>query len=407
MSFILFVDDDKNILDGLRRRLRSARPDWEVRFANDAESALAQAEETEPDVVISDMCMPGMDGAALLTTIQQKHPHTARIILSGFAEEEAILRTIGPAHQYLAKPCDDVLLIETIENALDLRDLLTNPDLRALVGGIGALASPPTTYANLVKALENPLVNTEELTSIITSDIALTAEILKLTNSAYFAIRQKITSVSQAIRMVGIDTLKALALFVGLFHSFDGTKADATRMMQLCQRSQQLGVVATLIAEQEKLPKEVINVMPAIGMLSHTGSLILYAYRAKEMAEVIKRVEREHIPIYIAERDQFGAAHPEIGAYLLGLWGFPSAIVQTVAYHHHPQDTPHSQMNALTAIYVAQHLAREVAIEHRTGTAPESQIDLEYLEQLGKTERLPVWLETARLVEEKYREMDQ
>lgn len=406
MSVILFVDDDKNILDGLRRRLRSMQPGWQLQFAHDAESALARADEIEPDVVVSDMRMPGTDGAGLLTIMQEKHPHSARIILSGFAEEEAILRTVGPAHQYLAKPCDDQMLIKTIENALDLRHLLTNPELRALVGGIDALASPPTTYTNLVKALENPLVSNEQLTSIVASDIALTAEILKLTNSAYFSISQKITSISQAIRMIGVDTLKALALFIGLFRSFEGPEPAVTRMMQLCQRSQQLGVIATLIAEQEKLPKEVINVMAAVGMLSHTGSLILYAYRANEMAEVVKRVESENIPIYVAEHDQFGAAHPEIGAYLLGLWGFPSAMVQTVAYHHRPQDTPHTEMNALATIYVAQHLAREVAIEQRTGTAPESRIDLEYLDRLGKCDRLPVWRETAHLVEQKYREMD-
>ncbi len=405
MTVILFVDDDKNILDGLRRRLRSIRPGWQLQFAHDAQSALAKAAELEPDVVISDMRMPGTDGADLLTLIQEKHPHTARIILSGFAEEEAILRTVGPAHQYLAKPCDDKVLIKTIEHALDLRNLLTSPELRALVGGIDALASPPTTYTNLVKALDNPLVSPEQLTAIVASDIALTAEILKLTNSAYFAIRQKITSISQAIRMIGADTLKALALFIGLFRSFEGSKPAIARMMQLCQRSQQLGVIATLIAEQEKLPKEVVNEMAAVGMLSHTGSLILYAYRADEMAEVIKRVENEDIPIHIAEREQFGAAHPEIGAYLLGLWGFPSAMVQTVAYHHHPQDTPHTEMNALTTIYVAQHLAREVAIEQRTGTPPESRIDLEYLDRLGKSERLPIWRETARLVEQKYHEL--
>ncbi|MCC9620851.1 HDOD domain-containing protein [Thalassospira sp. MA62] len=403
MSIILFVDDDTFILDGLRRRLRSVRPKWQLHFAPDAETALELADRIDPDVVISDMRMPGTDGAELLTSVQQRHPHSARIILSGFAEEEAILRTVGPAHQYLAKPCEDTVLIETIDSALELRSLLTTPDLRDLVGGIDALASPPATYSNLVAALEDPLVSNERLSKIVESDIALTAEILKLTNSAYFAIRQKITSISQAIRMIGFETLKALALFVGLFRSFEGSKPDIARLMQLSQRSQQLGVIATLIAEQENLPKEVINVMPAIGMLSHTGSLILYGFRGPEMDKVIKRVEQEDIPIHIAERDQFGAAHPEIGAYLLGLWGFPGPVVQTVAYHHRPQETPHNEMNALSTIYVAQNLAREVAVEQRTGQAPETRIDPDYLERIGKLDRLPKWRETAWVVEEKYR----
>lgn len=406
MNNILFVDDDENILNGLRRRLRGMRPDWHMVFATSAAAAIELANHEEFDVVVSDMRMPGMDGATLLSTLQKSHPHATRIILSGFAEEEAVLRTVGPAHQYLAKPCEDALLVETIENALDLRDLLARPELRSLVASIDTLSSPPDTYLRLVKALEDPKISQEQISQIVSSDIALTAEVLKLTNSAYFAIAQKISSVSHAVRMIGTETLKALALFVGVFRGFDGPASEADKLLRLCHRSQQIGVTAALIAEYEKLPRAICQVVPSTGMLSHIGSLILYANRNAEMAEVIDRVEQEHIPIEQAEAEKFGAGHPEIGAYLLGLWGFPAPVVQAVAYHHRPMATPHREMNILTAIYAAQDLTRQVAAEE-AGKEAESHIDMDYLKTIGKAQQLDEWHKIARVVAEKYKTLTQ
>ena len=103
---LLFVDDEEHILDGLRRMLRPMRGQWDMVFAGSGEEALAIMEETPFDVVISDMRMPEMDGAQLLSEVQKRHPEAARIILSGYAAKESVLRTVGPTHQYLAKPCD-------------------------------------------------------------------------------------------------------------------------------------------------------------------------------------------------------------------------------------------------------------------------------------------------------------
>ena len=103
---IIFVDDEPNILDGLRRMLRSLRNEYDMHFASGGREALTLMESDRFDVVVSDMRMPGMDGAELLETIQKKHPHAIRIMLTGQADEQSILRTVGVVHQFLAKPCD-------------------------------------------------------------------------------------------------------------------------------------------------------------------------------------------------------------------------------------------------------------------------------------------------------------
>ncbi|MCP4810440.1 MAG: response regulator, partial [Proteobacteria bacterium] len=118
---ILFVDDEQRILDGLRRMLRPMRHEWRVALAAGGEEALEKLERADFDVIVSDMRMPGMDGAALLTEVQARYPHIVRIVLSGYAEVSQAVRAVGVAHQFLSKPCDSERLRQIIGRALSLR----------------------------------------------------------------------------------------------------------------------------------------------------------------------------------------------------------------------------------------------------------------------------------------------
>src|SRR5687767_6592701 len=106
MIHILFVDDEARVLDGLRQSLRSKRKIWEVVLANSGPLGLAELGRGEFDVVLSDMRMPGMDGAEFLSAVAARQPQTARIILSEQINEGATTRTTNIAHRFLAKPCD-------------------------------------------------------------------------------------------------------------------------------------------------------------------------------------------------------------------------------------------------------------------------------------------------------------
>src|SRR5262249_34882778 len=105
MKKILFVDDEPNILEGLQRMLRPMRQEWEVAFAESGPKALELLAAHAFDVVVSDMRMPGMSGAKLLTEVMHHHPQVVRILLSGYADNEVIYKSVGPAHQFLSKPC--------------------------------------------------------------------------------------------------------------------------------------------------------------------------------------------------------------------------------------------------------------------------------------------------------------
>jgi len=117
MTRILFVDDEPRVLDGLRRSLRAQRQRWDMHFAIGGEAALAALEQAPFDVIVSDMRMPDVDGLMLLTAARERWPRMTRLVLSGYTDMEAVLRSTSVAHQILAKPCDPAELVAVIDRA--------------------------------------------------------------------------------------------------------------------------------------------------------------------------------------------------------------------------------------------------------------------------------------------------
>ena len=115
---ILFVDDDVDVLESLRDALRKDRQRWDFAFAIGGAAALEELALRPCNVVVSDMRMPGMDGAELLTRVKAEHPTVARLVLSGHAEQEAMERAMRVAQEFLSKPCQIAVLRATIERAL-------------------------------------------------------------------------------------------------------------------------------------------------------------------------------------------------------------------------------------------------------------------------------------------------
>ena len=214
---ILFVDDEPNILDGLRRMLRSMRKEFDLYFAESGKEALELMNQNEFDVVVSDMRMPGMDGAELMTEIQKRYPHSIRIMLTGQADEESTLRTIGVVHQFLAKPCDPEKLKNILLRASALHRLMIDGKLKDIVSSIDTLPSLPSVYVKLQKKIREPEASLDDIGEIISQDIAMTAKILQLVNSAFFGLYQKVESPARAVKLLGLDTIKALVLVSQIF----------------------------------------------------------------------------------------------------------------------------------------------------------------------------------------------
>ena len=178
MRQILFVDDEPKILDGLKRTLRSMRNEWSMMFACGGEEALKVLEQSTVDVIISDMRMPGMDGAKLLREVQRLYSHMIRVILSGQSDKEMVLQSIGATHLFLAKPCAPELLQSTIERACALRVFLKSDNLRSLVGRMQNIPSMPKLYADVKQLVESADWSLKDVSDIIAQDVGMTARVL-------------------------------------------------------------------------------------------------------------------------------------------------------------------------------------------------------------------------------------
>jgi len=388
---VLFVDDEANILKGLKRMLRSMRGEWDMEFAESGELALDRLAELPVDVVVSDMRMPGMDGAALLTEVRKRYPETIRIILSGYSSEESVLRTIGPAHQYIAKPCDGPTLIKTILATLSLHKLLKTDDLRRLVSELETLPTTPKIYDELIGELNSSDPSTNVVAKIISSDLAMATQILKVTNSAFFSLPTNVSSPQKAVQLLGMDTIRAMVLMAGIFMRFKGSEKTKLIMDNLSLRSASIGMLAKEIVSSENLDKSIANHACCAGVLSHVGTLLLMSKWSDKFSEAGQLAEAEKKGIVEAEKKVFGTSHAELGAYLLGLWGFNSSIAEAVAYHHFPGHCSHHAPGALMALHVAQYLTRNNGHITEDYEFPGLSLDRDYLDEMGVLNRIPVW----------------
>jgi DNA-binding NtrC family response regulator len=170
---ILFVDDEAMILQGLQRMLRPMREEWDMEFIGSGAKALERMGPAPFDVVVSDMRMPGMNGAEFLTEVMKRHPKTIRLILSGHADKELILQCVGATHQYLAKPCDADALKATVTRASNLEGNLQSEPLRKLVGQLSHLPSIPSLYMEIVEIANHPGASLEDVAQVIARDLAM------------------------------------------------------------------------------------------------------------------------------------------------------------------------------------------------------------------------------------------
>ena len=268
---ILFVDDEPLILQALQRMLRSMRDEWEMEFAEGGGQALERMAQIHFDVVVSDMRMPGMNGADLLAEVMKRHPHTVRIILSGHADKELILKCIGSTHQYLAKPCDAEALKATVRRASAVETRLKDETLRKLVGSMDRLPSIPTLYTEILDALRDPEVSLEAIGEIVGKDPAMTAKILKLVNSAFFGLRRQIASSTQAANFLGLDTIRSLVLSINAFSQFEAVQYETFSIAGAT--SSRSGTCASSFGAERSGPNERMPTSPRMSAARYTGSV--------------------------------------------------------------------------------------------------------------------------------------
>lgn len=382
---VLFVDDEERVLAGLRRILRPLHGDWDMRFVTSGSAALEALDGDAFDLVVSDVRMPGMDGIELLDKIRDSHPDLIRIILSGYSDQVDTLRSTAVAHQYLAKPCDADVIRETVARSTSLRQQLTDPALLAAIAKTKTLPSAPSLYEKLSQELAGGDPSLTRVATIVSQDPAMTAKILQIVNSAFFALRRRVSDIDHAVAMLGIDTIMALVLTTHLFNQGQLTTAQRAAVETIWARSLGVATLAKAIGLSDGLTRARAQEAFLAGMLHDAGKLV-FILNWPERALDATTSDLSF------ERSTFGADHAIVGAYLLSMWGLPDEVVEAVAYHHSPSGAPAAPAPVLSAVHAAH--ALEVAMQ--TGAEPE--FDAAHLERAGLTGEVDRWRDVAETV---------
>lgn len=385
---VLFVADEPLLLEALRRTLAPLAAEWELRYARGAADGLARLDEAAFDVLVADAQLRSLPADDLLTEVRRRHPRAVRIVLTAEGDRVRLLKLVSLAHRVLTKPCSPEELRTAIRRACTLQELLNNPTLVAVVGRMGSVPTLPVLYTQIVQELARADYSIEVVGELIGRDLGMAAKLIQMANSALVGLRWPVSTPAQAVRILGAEWTRSLALAAGVFSRYDPSKLRPFSIEELWEHSRRVAALAGRIATAERAGDRVVRDAALAGLFHDIGRLTLASQLPGPYREVMGRMDAEGLPAVEAERRVLGATHAEVGAYLLGLWGLPDPLVEAVAWHHTPSRCPGGAFTPLTAVHAADALAH----------AGEQVPDLVYFARLGLEKRLPAWAELAEAI---------
>ena len=200
---------------------------------------------------------------------------------------------------------------------------------------VEAFPGMPVTAAKLLPLLDNPESTASDIESILKYDPGLTANILKLTNSAYFGIPTRVSSVRQAIVLLGWKRLLQVVMTICMSPLMKkSVPGYDLRSGELWRHSIAVSVAAEILVKALKI-RDADEVFTA-ALLHDVGKLILGSFVKKDL-EQIETMVTKGITLDVAESMVLGTNHAEVGGQILHKWSFPAELVNAVQWHHDPE----------------------------------------------------------------------
>lgn len=216
---------------------------------------------------------------------------------------------------------------------------------------VAAIQPLPDTVMKLINVVNDPKSTIDDIIEVIRYDQAVTTQMLRICNSAYFAVSREIDSLNDAIRMLG--TIKILQLVMAVHSNSLLAKQQSGYGLEpgiLWKHSVGVAITATWFAERLHYPNS--NLAFTAGLLHDVGKTILNEYVGREFAEIVRRVSDENLSFSEAEHAVLGFSHEEIGAKVAEKWQVPEHITLCIRYHHEPKElTPPDPL--VDAVYLA------------------------------------------------------
>ena len=396
MNRVLFVDDEPRILDGLRRSLRGLFLRWDMEFADSGPAALRCLEQSPFEVVVADMCMPGMSGLELHEEIARRFPETVRIMLSGQCERQSLLRAVGAVHHFLNKPCEPQTLRFALERAFSLQNWLSTRWQRRLVCGELSIPASPYSHMRLVCELERPDPSIEQIGRIVSQDAGMAARVLQLVGSGFFGEPRHTADPAEAVELLKLEMVGMLAFSGWAFSPLSIGDSWTPLLERIIGHSLDVARTAAAIAEEEKQNPLFVQHAYLAGLLHESGVLLLAGNLTRRYLEVFDACRLTHTNLWQTETRELGVSHAEIGAAATSLWSVADPVVEAIALHHCPGRSLDRGFSPLTALHVAAVMQNETFTD---GVDFAGGIDIDYLHGIGCADRLPQWRRISQTIE--------
>lgn len=388
MKRILFVDDEPRILQGLQRLLRPHRDEWDMAFVTSGAEALDLLGDAAFDVIVTDMRMPGMDGAELLTCVRERHPGTVRIVLTGHTELDNALQAAAVAHQVLSKPCEPAALVAAVERAVEVERLLDDVALREAVGGIDSLPSHPRVLAELNQLFVSGTSSSRDIARVVARDPAVSAKVLQLVNSSFFGLARRVTDLEQAVTYLGIGVLHGLIVGAAALRTLEDVEIPPGYRYEGVRAH---GAATANLARAIAGPVEAPDAFVA-ALLQDIGHLLLLRGLPHYVEVVDEHVETGRA-LHEIERDVLDFTHAEAGAYLLALWNLPHPVIDAVM-HHHDALEGRGALGVRETVGLARRLVNEAGLAPDPAD-PAARIERAWVEALASPQQIDEWRHLA------------
>ena len=200
------------------------------------------------------------------------------------------------------------------------------------------LASFPDIYFKIRQVLDSATSSTAQVADVISKDTSLTAKLLKLVNSPFYGLPQRIDSISRAVMVIGGQEISTLALGISAINAFKDIPSELINMRTFWEHSVAVGALAQVLGKATG--HGAAERLFVAGILHDIGRLVMFKKLPHAAVETIYYARANQTPMVVAENEVLGFTHPQVGGLLLRAWKFPEALVAIVACHHNPLACP-------------------------------------------------------------------
>ena len=371
---ILFVNDNRAELESIERQVASNSDRWEMIFVDDSSKAIGLTKNRDIDVIVTDIEMDIVSGADLLEMVKEIDDTVIRIVYSSCSDQQKIVSISHLLHRFILKPCSSTMLIRTIENTLFINIALDSDAVRKVILKTASIPTVSDVYSQLMESVDSPDFSLKDASDLISKDVGLTVNVLKQVN---YLIPQEVSDIEQAVSLLGLDSVKSIALTTHVFHSVGDIDIPNFNLANLQLLSLGTAFVAKEIAQERGLDKEQVENAFMAGMLHQLGTIIFVDNFPKKYEDVLKRVVNANRPLEAVEINLIGISHSQIGAHLLALWGFAEPVLTAMAFYNEPTiiDGEGDNQKLTEILYISFHIAHSFLLESGIKVLPIASYD--------------------------------